>query len=100
MDYKLSIHGTNFYKEIKLTKEWSEGVAIGTTKECEMRFARESFNTEFVIEIVSENGQWLAKCSETVCLRKINDTASNMQYFMLSDTVDVCDVAEEKVLFS
>lgn len=100
MDYKLSIHGTNFYKEIKLTKDWSEGLAIGTTKECEMRFARESFNTEFVIEIVSENGQWLAKCSETVCLRKINDTASNMQYFMLSDTVDVCDVAEEKVLFS
>lgn len=100
MDYKLSIHGTNFYKEIKLTKDWSEGLAIGTTKECEMRFARESFNTEFVIEIVSENGQWMAKCSETVCLRKINDTASNMQYFMLSDTVDVCDVAEEKVLFS
>ena len=100
MDYKLSIHGTNFYKEIKLTKDWPAGLTIGTTKECQMRFARESFKTEFIIEIISENGQWIAKCNETVNLRKQDNTQSQMRYLLLMDTIDVCDNAEHKELFS
>lgn len=100
MEYRLSIHGQNFYKEIELTKDWPKGLYIGTTKECQMRFFRESFAIEFVIHVVSENGQWMAKSDETVYLRKQDNTKDTMQYLMPRDKISVCDASSDAELFT
>lgn len=99
MDYKISIHGKKFYKEIKLSKDWSNGLLIGTTKECQMRFSKESFETEFVIRIVSENGQWTAKSDDAVYLRKQDDAGEHILYLMPLDKIAVCDAANNSELF-
>lgn len=100
MDYKISIHGRNFYKEIELTKDWSNGLSIGTTKECQMRFSRESFAIEFVIRILSENGQWKAECDEAVYLKKQDGTQESVCYLMPLDKLSVCDCNTHAALFS
>lgn len=100
MDYRLSIHGKNFYKEIKLTKEWPEGLNIGTEKDCQMRFSKERFETEFVIRICPKNGQWIAKCSDNVCLRKKDGSVEKTHYFMILETLYVCESTGQTELFS
>lgn len=99
MDYKISLHSKKFYKEIKLTKDWANGLYIGTTKECQMRFSRESFKTEFVIQIVSENGQWTAKSDDAVYLKKQGKGQEHTQYLMPLDRIVVCDQLNDDELF-
>lgn len=99
MDYKISIHGKNFYKEIKLTEDWAKGLCIGTTKECQMRFSRDSFTTEFVIHVRSQNGQWSAESDEAVVLRKQDNTEEKLQYLMPLDTITVCSRETKEEMF-
>lgn len=100
MDYKLAIHGTNFYKEIKLTKDWANGLSIGTTKECQMRFSKESFTTDFVIQILSKNGQWIAKCDDAVCFKKAGELYSQNEHLMLLENIFVCENVTKEEFFS
>lgn len=99
MDYRLSIHGKNFYKEIMLTKDWAKGLAVGTTKECQMRFSKESFQTEFVIRIQSQNGQWSAQSDTNVYLRKQDKTQEDTVYLMPLDVIAICDKKDDTELF-
>lgn len=100
MEYKIALHGTNFYKEIKLSKDWSKGLLIGTTKECQMRFARTSFSTEFVLQLRSQDGQWQMEADDNVILRKQNGTEDKLQYLMPMDNIEVCDRSDNKELFN
>lgn len=93
MDYRLAIHGKNFYKEIALSKDWPRGLSIGTTKECRMRFFRESFPVDFSIRILSENGQWKAETSAPVSLKKNGENESDTQYLMPLDRITVVNRA-------
>lgn len=43
MDYKLIIFGNNIYREIELSEDMKDGILIGTTPVCEVRFNREYF---------------------------------------------------------
>lgn len=99
MDYRLSIHGKNFYKEIMLTKDWAKGLAVGTTKECQMRFSKESFQTEFVIRIQSQNGQWSAQSDANVYLKKQDKQQEDMIYLMPLDVITICDKKDDAELF-
>lgn len=99
MDYKLSIHGKNFYKEIALSKDWAKGLSIGTTKACQMRFSRESYDFEFSIHIASKNGQWKAETTAPVCLRKKDEKESCVQYLMPLDRVTVIDEVSKEEMF-
>lgn len=100
MEYKISIHGKNFYKEIELSKDWSKGLLIGTTKECQMRFSRETFDIEFVIQILSENGQWKAVCDRAVCLKKQDSTQVPELYLTPLNKLRVCNSATQEELFT
>ena len=99
MDYKLSIHGKNFYKEIQLSKEWSKGLFIGTTKECQMRFSKAHVTTEFVIRTVSQNGQWMAISDENVTFRRQDGTKETMVYLKPLDMIRVCEKNSFEELF-
>ncbi len=99
MNYKLSIHGKNFYKEIELSEDYSKGLIIGTTKECQMRFSRESFEKEFQIRVFSQNGQWMADTNAPICLIKHDGKEGNTQYLVPLDMITVYDTSEQKALF-
>lgn len=89
MDYRLAIHGKNFYKEIALSKDWPNGFFIGTTKECHLRFFRESFAESFSIRVYSENGQWRAETNDAVILCKNGTEKGTTQYLMPLDHIAV-----------
>lgn len=99
MNYKIAIHRDNFYKEIKLGEEWNKGLLIGTTKECQMRFADDSFNEDFVVKLASVNGQWTMECTDSVRMRKDNNLTNEPQYLMPLDIVEVRNFSGEKLLF-
>ncbi len=99
MDYRIAIYGKNFYKEVKLTKEWTQGLLVGTNKECQLRFSKESFETEFVLQIRAQNGQWLMESDDNVYLKKQDDTREQLQYLMPLDNVAVCDRLNDSELF-
>lgn len=100
MEYKIALHGQNFYKEIKLSKDWSDGLLIGTTKECQMRFAKMSFRTEFVLQIRSQDGQWQMKADDNITLRKPDGTETGLQYLMPMDNIVICDNVNNNELFT
>lgn len=100
MEYKIALHGKNFYKEIKLSKDWSKGLLIGTTKECQMRFAKESFATDFVLQVRSQDGQWVMEGDENVSLKKQDGTQERLQYLMPLDKIEVCDKTANYQMFS
>lgn len=99
MDYKLSIHGKKFYKEIMLTKDWAKGLAVGTTKECQMRFSKESFQTEFVLKIQSNNGQWSVQSDTNVYVKKQGTMQEEVTYLMPLDSIIICDKKDDTELF-
>lgn len=100
MNYKIAIYRDNFYKEIKLSEEWHKGLLLGTTKECQMRFADESFKEDFVVKLSSLNGQWMMECTDSVRMRKDNNLTKEPQYLMPLDVVEVRNFSGERLLFS
>jgi len=100
MEYKLSILGKNFYKEIELTKDWPSGLSIGTSKECQMRFAENSFITEFILHVKMLNGQWMVTCEGTVYLEKQDSVTGTNCYLMPGDKLAVKDFQSKVDLFS
>lgn len=100
MDYKISLLGKNFYKEIELTKDWPKGLSIGTTKECQMRFAEGTFATEFVIRVTSESGQWVVDCEDTIFLRKQDASQGTHHYMMPADKFGVYDSKSQELFFA
>ena len=100
MDYKIAIYKDKFYKEIKLLQNWQNGLLVGTTKECQMRFYKEELAQDFIVRIQSVNGQWTAVCSESIFFhKKGEDSQSTMQYLTPMDKLIVCDAATHEELF-
>lgn len=73
MKYKITLYNSKFYKEIKLSEEFAKGLSIGTSKDCQIRFFREQFFTDFVLRIMlQEDGRWMVMCEDSVYLKKDN----------------------------
>lgn len=100
MDYKIAIYKDKFYKEIKLSQNWQNGLLVGTTKECQMRFYKEELAQDFIMRIQSVNGQWTAACSDAIYFQKQGeDSQTNVQYLMPMDKLVVCNATTHAELF-
>ncbi len=100
MKYKITLYGNQLYKEIKLSEEMKNGVRIGTTKECQIRFYRERFFTDFVIKFCVQNGHWVVTCNDSVYLKKKNAFKEYVQYLEPEDNIVVCYAQSDSELFS
>lgn len=65
-NYKIILFGTKIYQEIVLYGKNKDGVCIGTTKNCNVRFSRDSFFDDFEILVVPQGEEWKLICSDTV----------------------------------
>lgn len=100
MDYKITLYGNRLYKEIKLKNELKNGFRIGTAKECQIRFFRERFFTDFVIQISLQKEQWVATCNDTVYLKKSGAFKEYVQYLTPGDLISVCYDQSDSELFA
>lgn len=66
MDYKLTIFGTNVYKEIELSQDMPEIILIGTTSACQVRFNREHFFEDFEIQLMKDGDAFRLGCSSNI----------------------------------
>lgn len=65
-NYKLILFGTKIYQEIVLYGKNKDGVCIGTTKNCNVRFSRDSFFDDFEILVTPQGKEWKLVCSDSV----------------------------------
>ena len=100
MDYKITLYNDKLYKEIKLDKGIKKDLLIGTGKECQIRFFREQFFTDFVIRIVFENDKWIATCDDNIYLKKDNAYKTYIQYLEPQDVITVCYDVSDTELFT
>ena len=100
MNYKVILYNSKFYKEIKLQDSLKQGVLIGTSKECQIRFFREQFFTDFMIRISLEGNQWIVTCEDSIYLKKDNAFKTYMQYIQPQDVIKVCYDMSDTELFT
>ena len=100
MNYKVILYNDKFYKEIKLDEGLKKGLLIGTGKDCQVRFFREQFFTDFVIRIVLEGEKWIATCEDSVYLKKDNAYKTYIQQLEPQDVVSVCYDVSDTELFT
>jgi len=100
MDYKITIYGNRLYKEIKLQNELQHGFKIGTARECQIRFLKERFLTDFVIQISREEEQWVVIANDSIYLKRNGEIKEKIQYLMHRDIVTVCDNQSDSELFT
>lgn len=65
-NYKLILFGTHIYQEIVLYGKNKDGVCIGTTKNCNVRFSRDSFFDDFEITVIPQGEGWKLACSDSI----------------------------------
>jgi S-DNA-T family DNA segregation ATPase FtsK/SpoIIIE len=65
MDYKLIIFGNNIYREIELSEDMKDGILIGTTPVCEVRFNREYFFDDFELSVEKKEA-WTLSCRPNI----------------------------------
>lgn len=99
MDYKITLYGNRLYKEIKLRNELQRGFKIGTAKECQIRFFKERFFADFVIQISLQGEQWVVTCNDTIYLKKNGAFKEYVQYLVPGDTISVCYNQSESEVF-
>ena len=99
MNYKVTLFNSRFYKEIKLDGVFQKGLLIGTSKECQIRFFREQFFTDFMIRIQPNEGQWVMICEDSVYLKKNNAFKTHMEMLEPQDVVSVCYDVYDTELF-
>ena len=99
MNYKIILYNDKFYKEIKLEEGFKKGLLIGTGNECQLRFFREQFFTDFVIRMVPEGEKWIATCEDSVYLKKDNAYKTYIQQLEPQDVVSVCYDVSDTELF-
>lgn len=99
MNYKVTLFNSRFYKEIKLDGVFQKGLLIGTSKECQIRFFREQFFTDFMIRIQPHEGQWVMICEDSVYLKKNNAFKTHMEMLEPQDVVSVCYDVYDTELF-
>lgn len=99
MKYKIILFNSKFYKEIKLDEQFKNGLLIGTSKECQIRFFREQFFTDFLIRIQENNGKWIMTCQDSIYLKKENAFKQYMQELNAQDVISVCYDLSDSELF-
>ena len=65
MDYELMIFGNNIYREIELSEDMKDGILIGTTPVCEVRFNREYFFDDFELSVEKKEA-WTLSCRPNI----------------------------------
>lgn len=99
MNYKITLYNNKFYKEIKLDEKVSKGLFIGTGKECQVRFFREQFFTDFIIRLEPETDGWIMTCGDSVYLKKDNAFKTYIQHLAPQDVITVCYDVSDTELF-
>jgi S-DNA-T family DNA segregation ATPase FtsK/SpoIIIE len=64
--YKLIISNKKIFKEIELYNEYKTSIKAGTTKNCDVRFNKDDFFTEFEITFDYLNGYWQVCCDDNI----------------------------------
>lgn len=64
--YKVILFGKGIYQEIELSEKNENGISIGTTKNCNIRFNREIFFDEFEFYIKPDKDKWKLTCGESI----------------------------------
>lgn len=59
--YRLILSNNNFYREVQLPSSATQ-YRIGTTYECDCRFAKERFFTEFELLLTNDGDSWIVSC--------------------------------------
>ena len=99
MNYKITILGDRIYKEIKLGKEFQNGVLIGTSKECQIRFQKQQYDMNFGIRMEYDNGQWAIIATAGVVFTTSGEQFENIHYMVPQDVLTVCSADTGTVLF-
>lgn len=66
MNYKLTIFGSNVYREIELSEDAKQEMLIGTTPACQVRFNREHFFEDFELKLERADGTFRLSCQPNI----------------------------------
>lgn len=100
MDYKITLYGDRLYKEIKLQDESQHRFKIGTTKDCQIRFFKEHFLTDFAIQVSLQQEKWIVTGNDFVYFKK-NGTPMEKVYDLIpGDILSACYVQMDRELFT
>ena len=89
MNYRLTIYGTNIYKEVQIGEQM-KSLSIGTDRECQIRFVRDHFFTDFRIDMENRNGSYVLFCSDSVSFRSETGSGEKLRSLEVGDRVAVC----------
>lgn len=64
--YKLIIHNKKVYREYILDTKIKKHVKVGTKKECDLRFNKNIFFEEFMLNVIELDGEWQITSSDNM----------------------------------
>ena len=64
--YKIVIYGKNIYREYELSNSENDLIKVGTTKNCQLRFNKDNFFSEFDFHIVKTELGWRLSGGDSV----------------------------------
>lgn len=99
MNYKITLFGKQLNKEIKLQNELQQGLKIGTKKECHVRFAKEGYYTDFVVQVSKQDEQWSVTVDDAVYLKRNGENCKKISNLLSGDIISICCNQPDKELF-
>lgn len=91
MKYKLIIHGNNIYKEIILDENFSDGLMLGTEKNCQIGFRRDKFLTNFIIRVNQlENSNYAISCNDSIYFKVASGMKEYVKKLVVCEHIAVC----------
>lgn len=101
MNYKLIIYGNNMYKEVVLDDSLSNGLTIGTEKNCQIGFRKERFLTEFVIRVDKQDEErFIISCNDSVYLKTNTGMKEYVRYLTVGEHISICyDYTDTEFLY-
>ena len=95
MNHKLTIYNNKVYKELILT-EGMKTITVGTGKDNGVCFFGEDFESDFVIEIIRQQGEYIVSSSFDVFFNT-DSVKEKVHVLKNGESIEVCDGKTERV---
>ena len=89
------------YKEVVLDDSLSNGLTIGTEKNCQIGFRKERFLTEFVIRVDKQDEErFIISCNDSVYLKTNTGMKEYVRYLTVGEHISICyDYTDTEFLY-
>ena len=98
MNYRLTLYGTNMYKEVHITDNLKT-ISIGTDKECQLRFASDHFATLFRIDIEHRDDKYIMFCDSNIYFKTKESIGERTHFLEVGDQIAICHGETDATFF-